>query len=151
MTCPSGKDYCPHWKLCSMCRSVANAIGSARTTWYNPALTVPYEGEEWRNFDPLNAAVPSPPEQANVVASKLADGRHAPVLDIDYEARLVPSTTEGHYHLYLDQPVTWWRYALVLAAMALAGLIEPGYAKASMRRRMTMVRLPWVSKVMPND
>lgn len=87
---------------------------------------------------------------ANVVGSELhhqphdtPDGMrlHAPVLDIDYPARLVPSSTPGHFHLYLDKPMPWPRYAFLLWALSVAGIIEPGYARAGLRRRGTFARV----------
>lgn len=85
-------------------------------------------------------------ETAEVVSSKLIDGRHAPVLDIDFQAYLIPSSTHGHYHLYLDKPMTWRKYKRMLRALASAGVIEKGYAKASISRRHTAVRVPWLKK-----
>jgi len=44
--------------------------------------------------------------KANMITSKIDDDdfffsgdAHRPILDIDYEAQLVPSSTPGHYHL----------------------------------------------------
>ena len=71
---------------------------------------------------------------------------HMPVLDIDYPVHVVPSSTPGHYHLYLNQPVSWEHYLTVLSALADAGLIERGYHEASRRQGMTTVRLPWIKK-----
>jgi hypothetical protein len=87
---------------------------------------------------------------AEVVSSKVASSRwddlHAPVLDIDFEAELVPSTTPGHYHLYLDKMITWRQYKRIIKALAKAGIIEKGYAEASIGRRHTAVRVPWLRK-----
>ncbi len=74
--------------------------------------------------------------------------RHLPVLDIDFEARLVPSSTPGHYHLYLDgmPPLSWERYEKLLEALADAGVIEEGYYYAAKMRKHTMVRRPGLKK-----
>ena len=90
-------------------------------------------------FDDANR-VQVEPEKANLICSLADDGTHLPVLDIDYTASLVGSSTPGHFHLYLDQPISWYKYAIVLATLGWAGLIEPGYAKAALRRRGTFVR-----------
>ena len=37
-------------------------------------------------------------------------GMHRPILDIDLPAALIPSSTPGHYHLYIDKPMEWDRY-----------------------------------------
>lgn len=84
--------------------------------------------------------------RANLVSSELANGMHAPCIDIDYEAHLVPSATPGHYHLYLDKELTWEQYSRVLRVMAEVGLIESGYYEASRRRGASFVRLPHVLK-----
>lgn len=115
-----------------------------RTLWYCEAVEV-VDGEkivigpggyEEGSQDRVRATG----ENANLIASALEDGRHAPVLDIDFEARLVPSLTEGHYHLYLDRAMSWPRYRLLLWALKVAGVIEPGFYRASIARRMTMCR-----------
>jgi hypothetical protein len=79
----------------------------------------------------------------NLISSKV-DGSdlHMPALDIDFDARLLPSRTEDHWHLYLDRPMKWWRYRLMLWALKIAGVIEPGYYRASVQRKMTFLRRP---------
>jgi len=71
---------------------------------------------------------------------------HRPVLDLDFPAQLVPSSTPGHFHLYLDLEVPHAKYMTLLGALADAGVIEPGYCGASQERGYTAVRLPWVKK-----
>lgn len=71
---------------------------------------------------------------------------HRPVLDLDLPAKLVPSSTPGHWHLYLDVAVPHSTYMDLLVALAAAGIIERGYCDASRERGYTAVRLPWVRK-----
>lgn len=71
---------------------------------------------------------------------------HAPVLDLDLNAALIPSSTPGHFHLYLDKAVPEDKYFALLDSLADAGIIEEGYAKVSKDRGYTAVRLPWVQK-----
>lgn len=85
-------------------------------------------------------------QDAEIILSTDALGRHRPVLDIDFPVHVVPSSTPGHYHLYLDKPLPWPRYRRLLEALADAGIIEPGYARVSIARRYTSVRLPWIRK-----
>jgi len=98
-------------------------------------------------------------EAANVITSlhrpdpfdllnETDDPRHALVLDIDHPSWLMPSTTPGHYHLYVDVPggIPSTEYYLLLTALANARVIEAGYAGASAARGFTSVRLPWVAK-----
>ena len=85
--------------------------------------------------------------EAQVIISRIGDtNRHKPVLDIDFPAHLQPSSTPGHYHLYLDKELTWDKYQRLIVALADAGIIEDGYASASMARKYTATRLPWIKK-----
>lgn len=83
---------------------------------------------------------------ANLVSSLLDDGRHAPALDIDLPCELRPSSTQGHYHLLIERPMSWRSYRRLLRALKRAGIIEPGYYRASLERRQTFLRLPHVKK-----
>ncbi len=71
---------------------------------------------------------------------------HRPILDIDFAAELIPSSTEGHFHLYLDKPMTWKQYRKLLGVLAEVGVIEHGYAQASIERGYSSTRLPWIKK-----
>lgn len=95
-------------------------------------------------------------ETANVVSSIMrghtpapgggGSGHHLPVLDLDVPAVLIPSSTDGHWHLYLDVQVPDAAYWPMLEALATAGVLEGGYVRASKARGYTSVRLPWVKK-----
>lgn len=87
---------------------------------------------------------------ADVVTSATKDGRaHRPFLDIDFRAELIPSTTPGHFHLYLDKEMSWPKYRRLLNVLAEVGILERGYVNASIDREYTSVRLPWVKKPEP--
>lgn len=90
----------------------------------------------------------SPAVKAKLVTSisRHNRGKHVPVLDIDIPAYLVPSSTQDHSHLYLDVEMSWWRYKRLLKQMAKAGILEKGYVKASLARKHTAVRCPWITK-----
>lgn len=83
---------------------------------------------------------------ANVISSEGENGLHYPVLDIDFPAYVVPSSTPGHVHLYIEKGMPWEAYSKLLIALADAHIIQEGYLEACLARRMTFVRLPWVSK-----
>lgn len=86
-------------------------------------------------------------EQADLVTSHSSiEGYHLPVLDLDFRAYLIPSSTHGHYHLYMDRPVPWRKYKKLLKALYRAGIIEYGFYKNSIKRGYTSARLPWISK-----
>lgn len=73
------------------------------------------------------------------------------VLDIDLPAQLVPSSTPGHFHLYIDKEVPTDKYMRLLEVLAEVGIIEEGYKEASIARGFTAVRLPWIKKENNND
>lgn len=81
---------------------------------------------------------------ANLITSLSEEhpGWHLPVIDLDYQAHLVPSRTPGHFHLYLDTPVEEEDYWKLLRVMAECGLIEYGYYGASKQRGYTAARIP---------
>lgn len=96
---------------------------------------------------------------ANVVSSLLKPNeveeflgfdqqRHVLALDIDVPAHLVQSSTPGHSHLYIEVPdgIPHHRYMALLSALADAKIIEDGYARISIKRGRTDLRLPWVRK-----
>lgn len=92
------------------------------------------------------------PELAQVITSRIDSppfGRHKVVLDLDLPAKLIPSSTEGHFHLYVDHELTWEKYKALLVALGEAGILEEGYVRASLAREFTAVRLPWVHKPAP--
>lgn len=99
-------------------------------------------------------------ENANLVGSitdeyKIGDGTrtriHRPVLDLDFPARLIPSTTPGHFHLYLDGlELGWDKYKTLLLALADAGVISQAYARESIKKGFTAARLPHITK-QPDD
>lgn len=75
-----------------------------------------------------------------------ADDCHALLIDIDLPAWLVPSSTEGHSHLYVDAKIPTPKYFALLDALAAAGVVQPGYATSSKHRGGTALRLPWIKK-----
>lgn len=88
-------------------------------------------------------------DKANIVCSdiKYTDKQvHKPVLDINMPVKLIPSTTPGHFHLFIDCPMSWEKYQLLLEVMAAVGIIEHGYMKTSVQCKGSDVRLPWIKK-----
>ena len=58
-------------------------------------------GHRWSHEEKRQCA----PEDATIVSSEIAGspGFHTIMLDIDMAARLVESSTPGHFHLYIDK------------------------------------------------
>jgi len=93
-----------------------------------------------------------PESRATLVSSEISGSTlHAPAIDLDVPAYLIPSSTPGHSHLYLDTPMPWWKYRLLLRVLTFVGILEPGYYKASVRRRATHLRRPGVTKSTPTQ
>ncbi len=88
-------------------------------------------------------------EEANLVSSLLEDGRHAPVIDLDFPIKIVPSSTNGHYHLYLEKPITWKQYRSLLRGFYKSGLIEWTAYIRGIQRGQTFVRKPGIAKSLP--
>lgn len=87
------------------------------------------------------------PDDALLVGSRLVNSDlHAPAIDLDVPARLIPSSTPGHFHLYIDVPMSWEQYDTVLSALAFAGVVEDGYVNASRSREQSFLRRPGVTK-----
>jgi hypothetical protein len=94
-------------------------------------------------------------EHAEAVSSKYTpDGwvtlansdEHALLLDLDVPAWLIPSSTPGHSHLFVDLRVQGKDLWDFLDLAAKIGLVEEGYVGACKSRGMTSLRLPWIKK-----
>ncbi len=87
-------------------------------------------------------------EHANLITSMVVgpEDLHKVVIDVDLPVSLVASSTPGHFHLFIDKAMPWPTYVALLEALAAAGIVEPGYLAAALRRGHTAVRLPWVRK-----
>ncbi len=111
-----------------------------RTHWFAKIL----KGSD--TSKPGNYTLVNTEKDANLIGSLTKSGNHAPVLDIDFPARLIPSSTKGHFHLYLDKEMSWKDYEKLLNVLSDVGILERGYARVSIQRAMSSVRLPWVKK-----
>lgn len=107
-------------------------------TWADADVVTSWTG---RTEEPVTA-----PDGDWTALAKLPETFHRPILDLDIPAHLIPSTTPGHGHLYLDKVLTWSQYVTLLDCLAAVGIIEPGYRDASIAREFTAVRLPWIRK-----
>lgn len=88
------------------------------------------------------------PREANIVSSRIeGSDYHTLMIDIDMPARLLPSSTPGCFHLYIDRPMLWPQYKAVLRALADAGVIEQAYYDFSVKNKETHLRAPWHDKV----
>lgn len=94
---------------------------------------------------------------ANLITSKVQnssmvglDGKlqptHTPVLDIDIPCVYMPSSTEGHGHLYFQTVIPWDKYVRLLTVMGECGILEEGFVSASIAKEFTALRLPHIKK-----
>jgi hypothetical protein len=96
--------------------------GRTRTTWHIPHL---WAGRVNDGAERVRAGY------GNAICSLTPDGQHLPVVDLDVPARLEPSGTPGHSHLYLDVPMTWAQYSTLLHALCAAGVVQlPHFVRA---------------------
>lgn len=106
--------------------------------------TEPLEGREYGTPQTLVGAETL---TANLVSSALEGYPwHAPVLDIDFPISVVPSSTPGHHHLYIDAPMGWEAYGKLLRALRDAGILQWGFVENSLNQGQSSVRPPWVRK-----
>lgn len=63
-------------------------------------------------------------------------------LTFDVPAHLLPSRTRGHHHLYLNSPMRWGTYKRLLKTLAKAGVVDPKWARASIKGRQSLLRPP---------
>lgn len=75
-----------------------------------------------------------------------AQSIHWPVIDIDHECAWVPSTAEGHGHLYINYPVSFDGLIEILSVLSKYGIVQDGYLHAAKVRGYSAVRLPGVKK-----
>lgn len=108
-----------------------------RTLWY-----LPINPESGSDDGPLDGRLERTTTKANMVGSELLNGRHSPVLDLDFEARLVPSSSPGHYHLFLDglelDPAA---YEALLDALVAAKVIQAGFRRRFIESGTTLARI----------
>lgn len=127
----------------------------------------------WKHKDPLmfadsnlckNLTWPDGPsttnwDEATLVTSQLRETEdqpdnhnlHWPVLDLDLPTILLPSSTNGHYHLVIKHAISWDEYVVLLETLSSMGIIEQGYANVSITRGYSAIRRPGVTKEMtPN-
>ena len=90
---------------------------------------------------------------ANLIYSKWqhdarpdAEADHMPMFDIDLEMRVVPSSTPGKGHLYINKPMPWAKVEALLAALVEAGIVHRNYLKHSQARGYTCLRPAFISK-----
>ena len=110
-----------------------------RQQWHCPDL-----GGDSSNPPENTLVEPTADKPANLWSSRTEDGQHMPCIDLDLPARLVPSETPGHSHLFIDYPISWDAYKKILVALAEAGIVQDGWVNAALERGFTTIATgPW--------
>lgn len=92
------------------------------------------------------------PTDANLISSECDDGGHMPLIDIDdIPVRVVPSSTPGCSHLYIDKKMGWRQYEKLLEALTDAGVVEREYFQMCKDLRASFVRTPESAKPVSED
>lgn len=86
------------------------------------------------------------PGHARMLINEAGPRTYPFIVGLESPARLVPSSTPNHHHLYLDTELPWNDYALLLKRFEEATIIQRGFYRASMERKQTMLRKPGVYK-----
>lgn len=97
--------------------------------------------DEWNSPSLLNQQhEPATPDEANLVSSLTASGKHMPAIDIDLPVRVVESSTKGHHHLFIDKEIEPEQYWQILKALYEAGIVERGFYELSVARGSSFLR-----------
>ena len=122
------------------------AVATGRKTYFQSNLDV-YERHKMMGTAHELADL----NKANLVSSEVRPDVHMPVIDCDFGIQAVASTTPGHYHLYIDQELTWDQYKALLDGFYKAGLIQAGWYNNALKEMRSYVRLPHVKKTTQSD
>lgn len=129
------------------------AVATGRKTYFQKTLD-DYSKEKSQRMQQEMHALAKPqeakPEGSNLISSEVRPGVHMPVIDCDFGIQAVASTTPGHYHLYIDQELTWPQYVALLDGFYAAGLIQEGWYRNAIKDERSYVRLPHIKKPAPD-
>lgn len=90
-------------------------------------------------------------ENPNLISSLTEDGKQMPIIDLDFPHHIVKSSTDGHHHLYIDIPMSRWRWFLLMTGLYASGVIEMGFYVWSLRRGANFVRVDGIRKTGPEE
>lgn len=84
-------------------------------------------------------------EEANLIGSKFVSGRHElhkVFIDLDVEHYYVPSSTEGHGHLYINVDLTREELGTLMGTLCKFGIVGDGWRYQIQARGENTFRLP---------
>ena len=99
-----------------------------------------YEGAEDRQAIINQERRAATKEDANLISSLTDDGYHMPAIDLDLPCELKPSSTEGHYHLFIDHKLSAENYWKLLSCLVDVGIVERGFYELSEARGASFLR-----------
>lgn len=67
-------------------------------------------------------------------------------IDLSVPYHLVPSSTPGHSHLYLNVDVPWDEYKKLLLVLAHLCVVQRGWVDTAVKHGRSVARLPWIAK-----
>lgn len=67
-------------------------------------------------------------------------------IDLSVPYHLVPSSTPGHSHLYLDVDVAWGTYRELLLTLSKMCVVQAGWVNTAVKHERSVTRLPWIVK-----
>ncbi len=70
------------------------------------------------------------------------DGTQRVDIALSAAALLLPSRTEGHFHLYTEHELTWKSYLNSLRGLVLLGIVQQGFVSGAETRGMSHLRKP---------
>lgn len=74
------------------------------------------------------------------------DEYHYPILDLDFECELVPSSTPGHHHLYMAKLLPKKDMEKLVNVLAEVGILQTGIKNQWDREGHLVLRPPWITK-----
>lgn len=83
-----------------------------------------------------------PDRNGNLITSRLDNGKHMPVIDLDIDHFYIPSRTQGHGHLYLNVEVEEELYLKLLKVLLECKIIGEGNLNQMLVAGHTSTRLP---------
>lgn len=122
---------------------------SERTYWYAPDLSIedePLAVSLIKYRQKENRTQVQDKKAANLVSSRTEDGKHMPILDLDFPHHFEPSTSPGHSHLYIDVEMPRRKLFALVLVLWYCGVIEMGHAVWTLRRGASFVRIPGLDK-----
>lgn len=112
-----------------------NTIMSTRALYNQPDLG---PDNSYDHKQPLNQVQTA--GEANLISSISTNGKyHYPVLDLDYNVFVIPSSP-GKNHLLINRALTAENYGKLISVLTEVGIIQPGFGNQFKTKKATFIR-----------